>query len=102
MTNNDQYPDLPGPLAHTPPLFLHLNVLTVFDIFKLQLGKFVYDAVNNIGPANKIINFNMASTIHSYNTRYANQGNFSYTGCFFSWFATMGMTYLTYGENIFG
>ena len=76
VTNNDQYPDLPGPLAHTPPLFLHLNVLTVFDIFKLQLGKFVYDAVNNIGPANKIINFNMASTIHSHNTRYANQGNF--------------------------
>ena len=76
VTNNDQYPELPGPLAHTPPLFLHLNVLTVFDIFKLQLGKFVYDAVNKIGPANKIINFNMASTIHSYNTRYANQGNF--------------------------
>ena len=32
-TYNDIYPATPGPLAHTPPLFYKLKVLTIFDIY---------------------------------------------------------------------
>ena len=36
--------------AHTTPLFKHLNILTVYDINKLQILCFVYKAVNNLLP----------------------------------------------------
>ena len=41
VTYKDGYPFIPGPLSHTPPLFLKLRLLNIFDIFKLQLGKLV-------------------------------------------------------------
>ena len=34
--------------AHTTPLFKHLNILTVYDINKLQTLCFVSKAVNNL------------------------------------------------------
>ena len=34
-TFNDNYPSIPGPLTHTPPLFLKLKIL--YDIHKLQV-----------------------------------------------------------------
>ena len=49
-TYSDSYPATPGPLVHTPPLFHKLKVLTIFDIYKLQLGKLIYESVNDIGP----------------------------------------------------
>ena len=73
-TFNDKYPDVPGPLSHTPPLFYRLKILTVYDIFKLQLGKLVYE-LNHIGPSNNIIQFTRSNEIHNHNTRYASQGN---------------------------
>ena len=73
---HDNYPSIPGPLIHTPPLFLKLKILTIYDIYKLQVGKFVFESVNNIGPSQQIIKFNRASEIHNHNTRYAKQGNF--------------------------
>ena len=36
--------------AHTTPLFKHLNMLTVYDVNKLQTLCFVYKAVNNLLP----------------------------------------------------
>ena len=48
-TYNDIYPATPGPLAHTPPLFYKLY------IYKVQLGKLIYESVNDIGPTNKVI-----------------------------------------------
>ena len=74
-TFNDRYPDVPGPLCHTPPLFYKLKILTVYDIFKLQLGKLVYESMNHIGPSNNIIQFTRSNVIHNHNTRYASQGN---------------------------
>ena len=68
-TYNDIYPATPGPLAHTPPLFYKLKVLTIFDIYKVQLGKLIYESVNDIGPTNKVIIYTRASEIHSHNTR---------------------------------
>ena len=53
-TFNDTYISVPGPLTQTP-LFLKLKLLTIFDIYKLQLGKLVYDSLNNIGPTRSII-----------------------------------------------
>ena len=59
-TYNDNFPVEPGPLQHTPPLFYKLKLLTIFDIFNLQLGKLVFDSINNIGPTNLIIQFTRA------------------------------------------
>ena len=73
---NDRYPATPGPLVHTPPLFYKLKVLTIFDIYKVQLGKLIYESVNDIGPTNKVIIYTRASEMHSHNTRYAKNGNF--------------------------
>ena len=74
-TFNDRYPDIPGPLAHTPPLFRRLNVLNIYDIFKFQLGNLVFNSIYGIGPVNSVINFQQISDVHGYNTRQASQGN---------------------------
>ena len=54
------------------PIHLHsffkLKILNIFDIYKLQLGKLV-QSVNVIGPACKVIKFNLASELHCHNTR---------------------------------
>ena len=75
VTFTDINATLPGPLPHTPPLFHQLKVLTIYDIFKLQVGKFVYESINDIGPSHSIIKYNRASKIHDHNTRYADHGN---------------------------
>ena len=67
-TFNELYPPIPGPLVHTPPLFHKLNLLNIFDIYKLQVGKLVYDSLNNIGPVQGIISYMRASELHSHVT----------------------------------
>ena len=76
VTYNDNYPIIPGPLPHTPPLFHQLNLLTIFDIYHLQLGKLVYESINGIGPTQSILKFTRACDVHSHDTRYARKGNF--------------------------
>ena len=73
-TFNDKYPQTPAPLPHTP-LFYQLKILTIFDIYQLQLGKLVYDTINDIGPTQSIILFPRANQVHDHHTRFANQGN---------------------------
>ena len=73
-TFNDRYPETPGPLIHSFPLFKQLEILTIFDIFRLQLGKLIYDNINNIGP--KLFDLKAASQVHSINTRYSKAGNY--------------------------
>ena len=72
-TFNDSFPTLLGPLVHTPPLFHKLGLLTIFEIFELQLGKIVYESINGIGPVNKVVILNFVSEIHGHNTRQATQ-----------------------------
>ena len=60
-TYNDSYPATSGPLVHTPPLFHKLKVLTIFNIYKLQLGKLIYESINDVGPTNKVIMYTRAS-----------------------------------------
>ena len=75
ITYNDNFPIIPGPLVHTPPLFRKLNMLKIYDIYSLQVGNFVYESINNIGHSQSVINFIRASEIHAHNTRFANTGN---------------------------
>ena len=66
--NNDNYPNIPGPLPYK------LNVLNVFDIYKLQVGMFVYESVNDLGPSRNIIKYTKASEVLCHNTRYNAMG----------------------------
>ena len=36
MTYNDALPDVPGPLAHSQPLFKELEILAIFELLKLK------------------------------------------------------------------
>ena len=56
-------------------LFHDLNILKIFDIFKLQLGSNVFKTINKIGPCENLLKFDFANDIHSYNTRFSCQNN---------------------------
>ena len=55
-----------GPPIHSIPLFKELKILTIFDIFKLEIIKFIYDSLNNINP-NQFKNYFSYSS-NNYNT----------------------------------
>ena len=57
------------------PLINLLNILTVENIFKLHVLKFVHNWFNNKLPYSFDGAFTKASEMHSYNTRYASKGN---------------------------
>ena len=67
--------DNTGSWAHTPPLFRKLNLLSIYDIYKLQLGLLVYESKNNIGPISNIMNFTNVNEIHHHTTRCAHRGD---------------------------
>ena len=46
MTFSDLYPDTPGPLCPSNPIFSKLNMLKVSDIHKYQVLKFVFKSIN--------------------------------------------------------
>ena len=79
-TFNDALPEIPGALTKALPLFYRLKILTIFDIYKLQVGKLVFESFNNTGPSQSIIGFTLASDIHHHNTRYAKHSNFYVKG----------------------
>ena len=55
---------------------MDLKIITIYDIFKLQLGTFTYESINNIGPSSNIIRYTRTNEIHSYNTQYAHTETF--------------------------
>ena len=59
-TFNDGFSSSIGQLVHTPPLFHKLKLLTIFDIFYLQLGIIIYQSINGLGPVNRVIKFTFA------------------------------------------
>ena len=65
----------PRHLEHAPALFYKLNLLNIFDIYKFQLGKLVFESLNNIGPIQGILNFTRAFEILSHSTRFSVCGN---------------------------
>ena len=64
-----------GILTHTPPLFRKLKILTIYDIYKLQVGTLMYEVQNNLGPISNIISIPLVTEVHTHNTRYAYNGN---------------------------
>ena len=75
-TYRDRQQIFPIPLlAHSKQLFKSLDILTVHDIYKLQLGLIVYKAINKIGPSQNFLKFKFAQNIHDYNTRFAERFN---------------------------
>ena len=74
ISNKDKFPNAHGPLTHSPPLFYQLKLLTIYDIFKLQLAKFTYNSINGIHPYT-MFRFTTASELHNYQTRFASAGN---------------------------
>ena len=43
MTFND-------PISHSLPLFKEFEILTIFDVFKVETSKFVFESLNHINP----------------------------------------------------
>ena len=62
-----------GPPIHSFPLFNELKILTIFDIFKLEIIKFVYDSLNNNNP-NQFNNY-FTYPSNQYNTLSNRQNN---------------------------
>ena len=58
--------------SHSSPLFARLNILTIHDVNKLQVGTFMYMCKNNLLPSFVKVNFSTNSVYHSYSTRRAN------------------------------
>ena len=52
MTGNRWYQTYgnPGPLASSDPLFKNLGILKVEDIYKLNLGKFIFSSLSHLSP----------------------------------------------------
>jgi len=51
------------------PLFHNLNLLTLNDVFKLEIAKVIHDIENNERlPDNILKNFERVNWTHSYNT----------------------------------
>ena len=74
ITYNDDKPASPGALVHTPPLFYKLNILNIFDVFKLELNKFTFSVINGTSPSQFHNMFIQLNQINSIQTRSSNKG----------------------------
>jgi len=57
-------------LTHTAPYFKNLQVLTIFDIYTLQVSQFMFKVTFNLLPSSLVTYFRINSAVHSYNTRH--------------------------------
>ena len=64
-----------GPIAHTSPLFMDLQILKLEDIYRLYISFFAYECVNNIAPIHFRDYFTQISEFLQYNTRSASSGD---------------------------
>ena len=55
--------------AHTEPLFKNLRILNLKDIYKLQIGKFMYQCKSGLLPDSFNDMFLVTRQVHSYGTR---------------------------------
>ena len=69
ITYDDNLPIMPGPLHRSTPLFYNMEILKIYDVFKLQLAKFIFDCLHLNTPSIFHNWFNLNYNIHSYNTR---------------------------------
>ena len=78
ITFTDKFPRPIGPLAHTPPIFPELEILTITDVFKVQTAKLVYNCVNVLAPVQFRSFFTFTNS--NYNTA-ASRNESLYTTC---------------------
>ena len=69
ITFNDTLPSVPGPLQPSTPLFYKLDILKIYDVFKLQLAKFIINCIHLNVPSIFHNWFKLNHTVHNYNTR---------------------------------
>ena len=68
MVWKDQFPQLPGPLNPTDPIFKELDLLKLNDIQKLKIVKFISKWLNHQTPPNFHDLFIRNDDVHSYST----------------------------------
>ena len=68
MTWKDQYPQIPGPRNPSDPIFAELEILKIYDAFKLQICKFIFDCLSSNTPDIFQNWFTVNNSVHSYNT----------------------------------
>ena len=68
MTKNDRYPQVPGPLISSNPIFKDLKILKVEDVFKLHVTKFIFSCLSRITPCIFFDWFTLNHTVHNHNT----------------------------------
>ena len=61
--------------SHTGPIFAKFNMLTVTDMYTLELGTFMYKYTVNELPSSFKDYFKKRSDIHNYSTRHSNNFN---------------------------
>ena len=69
MTFNDQFPDLPGPLKSSDPIFVKLGALKVEAVYKYQVSKFIFKCLHQLTPSNFHNWYKLISSVHGYCTR---------------------------------
>ena len=63
------YDQPPGPLPASEPLFKNLEILKISEIFKLNIGKFIYNTLNNDSPSIFSDWFIYSHLVHEHTTR---------------------------------
>ena len=58
-----------GPLPASEPLFKNLEILKITDIFKLNIGKFIFNTLNNESPSIFSNWFIYGHLVHQHSTR---------------------------------
>ena len=69
MTYKDYYPQIPGKLHPSDPIFKELNIPKVHDVIKMQVVVFIFNCLNYNSPTNFWSWFILKHTVHSYQTR---------------------------------
>ena len=64
-----------GPITHTSPLFLNLQILKLEDIYCLYISFFAYECVDDIPLIHFRDYFTQISEFHQYNTKSASRGD---------------------------
>ena len=69
MTFNDVFPDIPGPLCPSDPIFTELQTMKVNEIYKYQVSKFIFKCLNQLTPVQFHNWFVLNCNRHEHHTR---------------------------------
>ena len=66
ITYNDNLPLVSGPLHQSTTLFYKIEILKIYDVFKLQLEQFIFNCIHLNTPSIFHNWFKLNYTIHNY------------------------------------